>query len=1462
MTLMKRFLFLPLAFYAFSNLFAQITVTNERSINSAFQEYSPAFYGNGLVFVAANPAIDKDKKEDTQIGRFTTSIFLAKRTNEGVLQRPLPFAEELTTRFYDGPMSFNASGDVVFFTRSNLKKGKPKIAKDGKVKLKIYTATLTNSQWGSITELPFCDGEFDYAHPAVSADGRRLFFSSNRSGGQGGMDLYVSMNQNGIWGEPVNLGPKINTAKDEIFPYSHANGALLFSSNGRQGVGGLDVFYTKQTASGWLPPTALPEPINSTSDDFGLILNPDRTVGYFASNRASGLGDDDIYSVNVPNGLDIMAASTASSDEDIFNDLTKTKPSQSAGNQGNTEGSEKAKQEAVKLAEAKKQEETRLAEWKRKEEERKREEARLAELKRQEEEKKREETRIAEAKRHEELKIKNDKLSEQKRKEAEIAEQKRLEADQKEQQRVRAEIAEQKRKDAEIAEQKRQEARSAEQKKEETRLAEQKRLEAKLAEKKREEDRIAEQKRQDAAKEMKKREDVRLAAEKLEADKLAEQKRSEAKIAEQKRLDVLSAEQKREEAKIAEVKREEERLAKIKSEEERAAEAKRLAEAKIEEKKREQERISEQKREELRLIGGKQQEAKLAEQRREEARLAEQKRLNDKLTEEKREQARIEEAKIQEAKIAEIKKKQEARLAEQKLEEAKLAEQKRLNDKLAEEKQEEARVEEAKIQEAKIAEIKKKQEARLAEQKLEEAKLAEQKRLSDKLAEEKREKVRIEEAKIQEAKIAEIKKKQEIKLAEQKREEARIEEGKRQDEVRMAAIKREETRMAEVKRQEDVRLAEAKRQEEIRIAEAKREEIRVAEAKRQEEIRVAEAKRQEIRVAEAKRQEEVRATEAKREEIRIAEAKRQEEIRAKEAEREEIRVTEAKRQEEIRASEAKRQEQIRIAAQKQEKARLAEAESKKKADNTAFKTPEPVTNNYGAANNTTAAHERATTEFGETTASYESPKMGENGANTTVSKPNNAANQTSGTMPSSSYVVVENQNTEGVKYWETTIMTSDKNTNSSLQNVKVGIILMKSVQNAMVVTDMNGKLTGLRTEEGNPIALDELPQQLVISNENGRIEVPLIIGERYLFNFSKVGYEPKFILKTILTSDNRVAGQLVAEKFTNSKPSIAAVGQSKKKGEQLKKQVEQPKIQSQQPKIAVEQPRIQAEQPRIAVEQPRVQAEQPRMAVEQANFDNTPINTDNFGEIRPDISRTLTEGRSFELNNIYYGYGDAELSDNTKAELEPLIGLMLQEREMEIEVAAHTDSRGKAPFNLNLSQLRAENIKSYLVERGIAPDRVRAIGFGETRLKNRCADNVDCPEEEHQINRRTEIRVIDGGEPVNVRPKPNYTVHKTANTEGVILADASTSPAKYIADASKPTQFLVVIGTYAKSANAEKKRQQVIASGFVETELVQFQESLLYGVSVRKFDNFKEAQSLVNYINSQKEFEAFVKELR
>ena len=1280
MTLMKRFLFLPLAFYAFSNLFAQITVTNERSINSAFQEYSPAFYGNGLVFVAANPAVDKDKKEDTQIGRFTTSIFLAKRTNEGILQRPLPFAEELTTKFYDGPLSFNALGDVVFFTRSNLKKGKPKVAKDGKVKLKIYTAQLVNGQWSSISELSFCDGEADYAHPSISADGRRLFFASNRTGGQGGMDLYVSMNQNGVWGEPVNLGPKINTAKDEIFPFAHASGVLLFSTNGRKGVGGLDIFSTKQTANGWLAPTALPETINSTSDDFGLILNPERTNGYFASNRASGQGDDDIYNVSIPNGLEIIAASSTSVEDDLFSEKPKdmaSNPSQTAGNPTNTEGgqNERAKLEAAKAEEAKR-EAARLAEFKRKEEariaeEKKREEARIAEAKRQEA------LKLAEAKSAEQ-KLAQEKMSEQKRKDAELAEQKRLEADALEQKKVQAKIAEEKQKEAYKNEQKRAEARQAEQKREEARLAEQKKLEAKLAEKKREDDKIAEKKREDATNDMKKREEKRLADEKQEADKLAEQKRKENEAAERKRQETLSAEQKREEAKLAAAKLEEQKIAEAKRKEEQIAEDKRQKEAKLAEQKREEERIAEAKREEKRLIEAQQREAKLAEQSRENALLAE------------------------------------------------------------------------------------------------------------------------------------VKRQEESRIAEAKREEIRVAEAKRQGESRIAEARREE-----------IRITEAKRQEESRIAEVKREEIRITEAKRQEESRVAEAKREE----------ESRVAKVRREEIRVAEAKREEERVAEYRKQETARVAEAKRQAEMKGTHAKPQGAT--------------------TETQPFRTPEPMANtNATATQNNASQAFNAANDFGETTAPYEKPSKQADKMNAPTSSKDNKKTRPNAAVPNQN-TVVRDVNTEGAKYLETMITTFDKSTNYALQQVKVSIVPMKSVANAVVVTDISGKLTGLRTNDGTAIALEELPQQMEISDNTGLVQLPLVVGERYLFNFSKAGYEPKFVLKTILVNDNRVSTALTAEKFTNVKPNIAASEKTKTNKEPSKTGVVGQAI------TAFVEP------PKTFTEQPRPSAPQTYEApINTDNFGEARINTDNFGEARPDLSRTLTEGRAFELNNIYYGYGDAELNDATKSELEPLVALMQQDRDMDIEVAAHTDSRGKAPFNLNLSQLRADNIKSYLVEKGLSPDRIRSIGYGETRLKNRCADNVECTEEEHQINRRTEIRVINGGEPINARPKAGYTVQRIGNTEGAILADASTSLTRYLSDAATPTRFLVVVGTYSKPANAEKQRQKVLASGFVETTLVQFQESELYGVCVRQFDNFKEAQTLANYINSQKEFEAFVKELK
>jgi outer membrane protein OmpA-like peptidoglycan-associated protein len=286
-------------------IFAQTTVTvaPEMAINSAFQEYSPAFYENGLVFISSNPAVAKEKEADEITGKSTTSIFFARRGQDGKLQLPTPFAEALTSQYYDGPLTFSARNEEVFFTRNNIRNGKPYPAKDGKVKLKIYSATKKNYQWTNIKELPFNSDEFDTAHPTISVDGKRLYFASNRAEGFGGMDLWVSFRQGETWGKPINLGRSVNTPKNEFFPFIHADETLFFASDGHGGSGGLDLFHTQKTEMGWEKPTNLGEQVNSDKDDFGLIVDEDMKNGYFSSNRAGGKGDDDIYSFSAPKGL-------------------------------------------------------------------------------------------------------------------------------------------------------------------------------------------------------------------------------------------------------------------------------------------------------------------------------------------------------------------------------------------------------------------------------------------------------------------------------------------------------------------------------------------------------------------------------------------------------------------------------------------------------------------------------------------------------------------------------------------------------------------------------------------------------------------------------------------------------------------------------------------------------------------------------------------------------------------------------------------------------------------------------------------------------------------------------------------------------------------------------------------------------------------------------------------------------
>ncbi len=206
------------------------------------------------------------------------------------------------TQYHIGPIAFSADASEAYFSATDLD-GKSK-SDDGSLRVKIYKINKKGKSWSEPKSMPFNDEEYNAMHPSLSADGTMLFFASDMPGGFGGLDLYVCYMEEGRWSVPINLGPTINTEGDEVFPYIHGEGqnaTLYFSSNGHIGLGGLDIYMSKENYGSWMEPTNLGYPVNSTFDDFSIAMNADRTHGYFASNRNGtssdpNTGGDDIFS--------------------------------------------------------------------------------------------------------------------------------------------------------------------------------------------------------------------------------------------------------------------------------------------------------------------------------------------------------------------------------------------------------------------------------------------------------------------------------------------------------------------------------------------------------------------------------------------------------------------------------------------------------------------------------------------------------------------------------------------------------------------------------------------------------------------------------------------------------------------------------------------------------------------------------------------------------------------------------------------------------------------------------------------------------------------------------------------------------------------------------------------------------------------------------------------------------------
>nr|MCU0347030.1 OmpA family protein [Saprospiraceae bacterium] len=275
--------------------------------NSASDDFSPFFYKNGMVFSSerdTNPII---RRTHNWTGNPFLELYYVDVKQQGSKEdgcgsynfgRPEKFSNEINTKYHDASVAFSKNGEEVFFTRNNFLDGKKEADDAGIMRLKIfYARSEGEGKWGELQSLPFNSNEYSVAHPALSADGNKLYFTSDMPGGFGGMDLYVSDKESGRWGPPMNLGPEINTEGHEIFPYVAPDGRLYFASDGHVGLGGLDIFYTSIKESGdWTSPENIGYPMNTVSDDFSIVFNEEGTCGFLASDREGGVGHDDIYS--------------------------------------------------------------------------------------------------------------------------------------------------------------------------------------------------------------------------------------------------------------------------------------------------------------------------------------------------------------------------------------------------------------------------------------------------------------------------------------------------------------------------------------------------------------------------------------------------------------------------------------------------------------------------------------------------------------------------------------------------------------------------------------------------------------------------------------------------------------------------------------------------------------------------------------------------------------------------------------------------------------------------------------------------------------------------------------------------------------------------------------------------------------------------------------------------------------
>ena len=256
-----------------------------------FSDIAPVLIKDGIIF-CSDRRISGITNKTTFNGERLYNIYFVEKKDTSNWRRPLQISSKGSSILYYGPLCLAPDGRTIYFT-SGVLTGKEAKKKNIVNPGGIFIGNLSGTDVTNVRPFEYNNPQYNVGHPSISKDGKYLFFASDMPGGQGGSDIYYCELINSKWSSPVNLGSKVNSPSKENYPYMHPSGRLYFSSDRPGGMGGMDIYYSFLSYGSWEIPVHLPADINSGSNDLAFVAEDNLQGGYFASNR--NRGNDDIF---------------------------------------------------------------------------------------------------------------------------------------------------------------------------------------------------------------------------------------------------------------------------------------------------------------------------------------------------------------------------------------------------------------------------------------------------------------------------------------------------------------------------------------------------------------------------------------------------------------------------------------------------------------------------------------------------------------------------------------------------------------------------------------------------------------------------------------------------------------------------------------------------------------------------------------------------------------------------------------------------------------------------------------------------------------------------------------------------------------------------------------------------------------------------------------------------------------